>query len=258
MRTRSSQLWIWLAGRCSSHVRAASPRCRGKLRVVVEPHAGIRLPVVLDDGRGLTEALGEGRRADLPAEHTGPRGLWRRGAVFVAVVAPTPSRVVAHRYSRVRLARAPGVDDVAGVAVQRPACVKEPFLGRRASLVGGSPRRSSCVDRGFTPGAAPSSRASPCWRMRDAELSACWTAACSMRVCTSRCRSRALGVEGAGMARSSVAATMSFWLARGGASVLSTLGSALMRSRTCLPSSRARSPRAEASPAIEARSSRTV
>jgi hypothetical protein len=60
------------------------------------------------------------------------------------------------------------------------------------------------------------------------------------------------------IALSSVAAAMSFWLARGGASGLSTLKSALMRSRTCLPCSRARSPRAEASPAIEARSSRTV
>jgi hypothetical protein len=39
---------------------------------------------------------------------------------------------------------------------------------------------------------------------------------------------------------------------------LSTLKSALMRSRACLPSSRARSPRAEASPAIEAQSNRTM
>jgi hypothetical protein len=46
--------------------------------VVVEPHAGISLPVVLDDRCRLSEALGEGRRADLPAEHTGPRGLRRR------------------------------------------------------------------------------------------------------------------------------------------------------------------------------------
>jgi hypothetical protein len=36
------------------------------------------------------------------------------------------------------------------------------------------------------------------------------------------------------------------------------LKSALMRSRACMPSSRTRSPRAEASPAIEARSNRTV
>jgi hypothetical protein len=51
--------------------------------------------------------------------------------------------------------------------------------------------------------------------MRDAELSSCWTAACSMSARASRCRFRASGVEGAGMAHSSVAAAMSFWLARG-------------------------------------------
>jgi hypothetical protein len=94
--------------------------------------------------------------------------------------------------------------------------------------------------------------------MRDAELSACWTAACSMSACALRCRFRASGVEGAGMARSSVAEAMSFWLARGGVSGSSTLKSALMRLRACLSSSRARSPRAEASPAIEARSNRIV
>jgi hypothetical protein len=36
------------------------------------------------------------------------------------------------------------------------------------------------------------------------------------------------------------------------------LKSVLMRSQACMPSSRTRSPRAEASPAIEARSNRTV
>jgi hypothetical protein len=46
--------------------------------------------------------------------------------------------------------------------------------------------------------------------MRDAELSAYWTAACSMRACTSRCRFRASEVEGAGMSRNSVAAAISF------------------------------------------------
>jgi hypothetical protein len=71
--------------------------------------------------------------------------------------------------------------------------------------------------------------------MRDAELSTCWTAACSMRACTSRCRFRTSGVEGADMARNSVAAAISFWLARGGVSGLSTLKSAMMRSRACFP-----------------------
>jgi hypothetical protein len=60
------------------------------------------------------------------------------------------------------------------------------------------------------------------------------------------------------MARCSVAATMRFWLARGGVLRLSTSKSALMRSRAYLLSSRARSPRAVASPAMEARSSRTA
>jgi hypothetical protein len=79
--------------------------------------------------------------------------------------------------------------------------------------------------------------------MRDAELSAYWTAACSMSAYASRCRFRASGVEGAGMAHSSVAAARSFWLTRGGVSGLSTLKLVLMRSQACLPSSRARSPR---------------
>jgi hypothetical protein len=60
------------------------------------------------------------------------------------------------------------------------------------------------------------------------------------------------------MARSSVATAMSFWFARGGVLGLSTSKSALMRSRACLPSSRVCSPHAEASPAMEARSSHTV
>jgi hypothetical protein len=60
------------------------------------------------------------------------------------------------------------------------------------------------------------------------------------------------------MARSSVAAAMSFWLARGGVFELLTSKSVLMRLRACLPSSRARSPRAEASPAMDARINRTA
>jgi hypothetical protein len=137
-------------------------------------------------------------------------------------------------------------------------------VSRSRSLAGvrpgleGRPAASPAWTEGSPPCAAPSPRASPCWRMCDAKLSACWTAACSMRACTSRCRFRASGVEGVGMARNSVAAAISFWLARGGVSGLSTLKSALMRSRACLPSSRSCSPRAEASPAIEARSNRTV
>jgi hypothetical protein len=51
---------------------------------------------------------------------------------------------------------------------------------------------------------------------------------------------------------------MSFCLTRGGVLGLSTSKSVLMCSRACLPSMHARSPHAEASPAMEARSSRTA
>jgi hypothetical protein len=34
VRTRSSLLCIWLAGRCSSHVCAESARCNGRLRMM--------------------------------------------------------------------------------------------------------------------------------------------------------------------------------------------------------------------------------
>jgi hypothetical protein len=34
VRTRSSQLCIWLAGRCSSHVRAESAMCNGRLQMM--------------------------------------------------------------------------------------------------------------------------------------------------------------------------------------------------------------------------------
>jgi hypothetical protein len=61
--------------------------------VVVEPYAGVHLPVVFVDRRGLAEALGEARRADLPAEHTGSRGLWRRRAVLSAGGGSLPSPV---------------------------------------------------------------------------------------------------------------------------------------------------------------------
>jgi hypothetical protein len=32
--TKSSQLWIWLGGRCSSHVRAESARCNARLQMM--------------------------------------------------------------------------------------------------------------------------------------------------------------------------------------------------------------------------------
>jgi hypothetical protein len=34
VRTKLSQLWIWLGGMCSSHVQAESARCSGRLRMI--------------------------------------------------------------------------------------------------------------------------------------------------------------------------------------------------------------------------------
>jgi hypothetical protein len=34
MLTNSSQLWIWLGGKCSIHVRAESARCSDRLRMI--------------------------------------------------------------------------------------------------------------------------------------------------------------------------------------------------------------------------------
>jgi hypothetical protein len=115
--------------------------------VVVEPYTGVRLPRVLDDRRGLAEALREARRADLLAERAGPRGLRHRRAVFTAVVAPTPPWVVAYRRPCLCVARPPGIDDVTSVAVRGlPARVKDPLPDRRSTFVGGLPRRAARVN----------------------------------------------------------------------------------------------------------------
>jgi hypothetical protein len=79
------------------------------------------------------------------------------------------------------------------------------LAGVRPGLAGRSAAPPACIE-GSGPFPPPSPRALPCWRMRDTDLSAYWTAACSMSTCASRCRFRASGVEGAGMAHSSVAA----------------------------------------------------
>jgi hypothetical protein len=56
--------------------------------------------------------------------------------------------VVARRCACLRVARTPGVDDVAGVAILGlPARVEESPLGRRESRVGGTLRCTACVHR---------------------------------------------------------------------------------------------------------------
>ena len=92
--------------------------------------------------------------------------------------------------------------------------------------------------------------------IRDAELSACYTAASSRRACTSLCRLRPSGVEGSCMARSRIAAAVIFWLALFKAGWFSTApSSARIRSRAMRPASRAPAPRTTCSCSSVARSS---
>jgi hypothetical protein len=79
-----------------------------------------------------------------------PRGLRRRRAVLSAVIAPTPSGMVACRRPCLCVARPSGVDDVASVTVLGlPACVKDPLPNRRAPWVGRLFRRTARVYRCF-------------------------------------------------------------------------------------------------------------
>jgi hypothetical protein len=91
--------------------------------------------------------LRKAHRAALPAEHTGSRGLrcWR--AVLAAVVAPTPTWVVACCRPRLYVARPLGADDVASVAILGPPSrVEDPLLNWRPALIGGPLRRATCAD----------------------------------------------------------------------------------------------------------------
>jgi hypothetical protein len=115
--------------------------------VVVKLHTRVRLPRVFVDRGGLAELLGEARRTDLPAEHTGLRGFWRWRAILSAVVATTPPRVVARCRSHLCVAPSPGIYDVAGVAVPGlTAHVKDALPDRRPDLVSRLPRGAARVD----------------------------------------------------------------------------------------------------------------
>jgi hypothetical protein len=105
---------------------------------------------VLVDRRGLADALRKARRADLPAEHAGPRGFRRRRAILAAIVAPAPPGVVSHRRPCFRVARPAGVYDVTGVAVLSLSTrVEDPLPDRRSALVGWLFRRAVCMDKRF-------------------------------------------------------------------------------------------------------------
>jgi hypothetical protein len=118
--------------------------------------------------------------------------------------------VVTRRRSCLCVALSAGVYDITGVAIPGlPVRIKDPLPDPRSALVGWLSRHAARVDeRPFALSAAVIPRTA-LLRMRDAELSAC-SAACSMRASASQCRLHASGVEGAGMAQSSIAAAMSF------------------------------------------------
>jgi hypothetical protein len=146
---------------------------------------------------------------------------------------------VAHHCSCLCITPLPGIYDVAGVTVLSLfARVKDPLPDRRPTLVGRLPRGTARVDgcllalsAAVVPRAGLMAYAG-CRafsllhnRLLDEGMRLAVQVACL------RCRGR-------GMARSSVAAAMSFWLARGGVCRSSTLKSVLMRSRACFSSSR--------------------
>jgi hypothetical protein len=167
--------------------------------------------------------------------------------------------VVAHRRPCLRVARPPGVDDVAGVAVLGlPARVKDSLLDRRSALVGGLSRCNTHVTRRLGALHAPVvPRAS---LLADARRRA--LGLLHDRLLNERLR---LAVQVLRLGRrgsrhgSQQCCSCDELLARSrGVFGLLTSKSALMRSHACLSSSRARSPRVEASPAMEARSSHTV
>jgi hypothetical protein len=167
--------------------------------------------------------------------------------------------VVTYYRPRLCVARPANVDDVAGVAVLGlSACVKDSLPDRCSALVGRLPCLAVRTDRRFPAlGVVVVLHTSWLARARRRALGLLNGRLLDERL-RLRCRFWDLGDDSTGMARSSVAAAMSFWLARGGVFGSSTLKSTLMRSLACLPSSRTRSPRAEASPAMEARKSRTT
>jgi hypothetical protein len=89
----------------------------------------VHLPHVLGDGCGLAEALGDARRADLPAEHAGSQGFRCQRAILSAVVPATTTGVVACCRSCLRVPPPPVVQDVTGIPVLGLAArVEDPLL----------------------------------------------------------------------------------------------------------------------------------
>jgi hypothetical protein len=165
--------------------------------VVREPQFQLSLPRVLGDGSRGSEPGRERRPSYGPAESS-LAGWFGRGALILpAVVAsPTPG-VVASAHLLVKV----------GSTVAAVVLVAEATRGRRRCVP-----RSPGVDRGFPHESGSRGamlRGCPC--LREAELSACRTAASSRRFLSSPWIHRPSVVDGSGIARSSIVAAARFW-----------------------------------------------
>jgi hypothetical protein len=127
-----------------------------------------------------------------------------------AVITSSPPGLVACCHRCLCIARLAGVDNVAGIAVlSLSACIKDPLPDWRSARVGRLCHRASCVNRCF-------------WALRAAVIPRAALLAYARRRAfgllhgrlmsagASQCMFCTSSVEGVGMARSSVAAAMSF------------------------------------------------
>jgi hypothetical protein len=175
-------------------VRSSQLACQP---VVRKPQLWPCFPRVLGDGsRGLKPSW-ERRPSYGPVENPRPWRFRRGAPVLLTVVAsPTPG-VVASAYLLLE----------AGSMVMAVVLVAEAIRGYRRPFP-----RAPGVDRGLPH--EPRShcamlRGHPC--LREAELSARWTAASSRRLLSSPWIRRPSVVDGSGIARSSIAAAARFW-----------------------------------------------
>jgi len=150
------------------------------------------------------------RAADGSAEDSRTRRPGRRTAVLLAVVATASVRVVVLGGPIVVVAPSPA-DHI--MVTLRLTSVAEAVVHRGALLAFGARAGSGRTEASlsYRGGAVGSSEAPP--RRREAELSACCTAAVSRRSRSSPWTHRPSVVEGSGIARASIAAAATFWLA---------------------------------------------
>ena len=165
------------------------------------PECGVRLSYVLDEGGGLTKARGERSSADLtrvtggssdtPLSCSGSNRPPRRGAYFfpLMMLRVSPSSAC----PRVSWRRS-----FAGGFLVR-SCSEGAFVLSAAAALP-RPPGGVCTEASWSYCTVPPAFAEATERIRDVELSACCSAACSMSARASLRRLRPTGVEGSGMA----------------------------------------------------------